>query len=123
MGTGTAERKERQLVFLLARQLADAQFMCADAQRTERLWREVAALEIDPERVTALLYGGHDLGDPDALACLDRAFRPAGERRDGTNARPARSWGWSGGGLRPWRSGGARRNAPPAGSPARPAAR
>ena len=45
-----AECKEQQLVFLLVRQLATAQFELASPQMTERLWQEVAALEIDPEQ-------------------------------------------------------------------------
>ena len=69
------ECKEQQLVFLLTRQLGVAQFELANARMTERLWQEVAALEIDPERITALLYGGHDLNDREALRVLDEQWR------------------------------------------------
>lgn len=81
--------KNRQLVFILARQLAQAQFVQADRSRTERLWQEVAALEIDPDRMTALLYGGVDLDDTEAMEEIDRPFR---------QGPPRRRWGWLGGG-------------------------
>lgn len=70
-----AECKEQQLVFLLVRQLAAAQFELANPQMTQRLWQEVVALEIDPERITALLYGGQDVSDRDALRVLDEQWR------------------------------------------------
>jgi hypothetical protein len=67
-------RKEQQLVFLLARELAEAQFLRADRPRSERLWQEVAALEIDPERITALLYEVNDHSDRAAMEEVDQAF-------------------------------------------------
>jgi hypothetical protein len=69
------ECKEQQLVFLLTRQLGAAQFEMANQAMTARLWQEVAALEIDPERITALLYGGHDINDREALRLLDEQWR------------------------------------------------
>ncbi|MFM8545167.1 MAG: hypothetical protein ACKOAP_09315 [Vulcanococcus sp.] len=73
--------KEQQLVLLLARQLASAQFELAHAEMAQRLWDEVAALGIDPERVTQLLYGGHDPNDRLGLLALENvwleAHRPA----------------------------------------------
>ena len=74
--------KEQQLVLLLVRQLATAQFERAHAGMTQRLWDELAALEIDPERVIHLLYGGHDLQDRQQLQALDNLWldqqRPTG---------------------------------------------
>jgi len=70
-----AECKEQQLVFLLVRQLAAAQFELANAAMTQRLWDEVNALEIDPERITCLLYGGQDVNDREGLRPLDDAWR------------------------------------------------
>ena len=70
-----AECKEQQLVFLLVRQLAAAQFELANSPMSRRLWDEVAALEIDPERITALLYGGQDVSDREALRPLDDRWR------------------------------------------------
>jgi len=70
-----AECKEQQLVFLLVRQLTTAQFQLAHGPMGERLWQEVAALEIDPERITALLYGGQDVNDREALRLLDEQWR------------------------------------------------
>ncbi len=66
-----AARKEQQLVFLLTRQLVDAQFVCADRERCRRLWQEVAALELDPERITALMYGVGDHDDSAELEAVD----------------------------------------------------
>lgn len=96
-----AECKEQQLVFLLVRQLAMAQFQLANAAMTSRLWQEVDALEIDPERITALLYGGHDVADVHTLRPLDDQWR--------SRHRPIQRRGW-------FRRAGAasRRNAPPA---------
>ena len=73
-------------------------------------WDEVAALELDPERVTALLYGGQDPHDREALRQLDSAWcsRPELTRR-----------GW----FRRLRSGGGRRSVPPAALRAHPSAR
>lgn len=69
------ELKERQLVFLLVRQLAEAQFVRGDRAAGERLWQEAAALEIDPERITALLYGVPNLDDTEAMERIDRPLR------------------------------------------------
>ncbi len=82
-----ADFKERQLVFELVRQLADAQFRRADRRRSERLWREVAVAGMDPERITALLYGGHDPSDSVELEALDRPYRQRAQQA----ARLARS--------------------------------
>ncbi|MEA5392171.1 hypothetical protein VB738_12975 [Cyanobium gracile UHCC 0139] len=67
--------KERQLVFALTRQLADAQFRRADGSRSERLWREAAAEAMDAERITGLLYGVHDHDDVAAMEAVDRPWR------------------------------------------------
>jgi hypothetical protein len=61
-------------VLLLVHQLADAQFSRADRRGSERLWQEANALEIDPERLTALLYGGIDPEDRAALREEDEAW-------------------------------------------------
>ncbi len=111
--TSPNERKLRQLVITLAGQLADAQFARADQPGVERLWREVAALEIDPERVVRLLYGGHDVNDRQVLAEMDRSWDPGVPARGTTRQRPGRPWL-----RRPWPAGG-RRSAPQAAAPAR----
>jgi hypothetical protein len=119
-----SELKQQQLVFTLVRQLAEAQFVRADRELTRRLWQEVAALEIDPDRITALLYGGQSCDDRQGLMALDASWsmQAAVEPRRGF------SWGWGGGAPRRGvlssqpRAGG-RRSAPPATSPARPGAR
>jgi hypothetical protein len=64
-------------VLLLARQLASAQFELAHRAMTQRLWDEVAALGIDPERVTHLLYGGQDPTDRQRLQDLDNLWLEA----------------------------------------------
>lgn len=112
-----AERKEQQLVLLLVRQLAAAQQEPAAAALRERLWQEVAALEIDPERITALLYGGHDVTDRQVLQTLDDAWRRGSVPR-------RRGVGWWPGRRRGLRSpaGGGHRSAPPAAARARRAA-
>ena len=97
-----AARKEQQLVLLLVRQLASAQFELAHAEMTQRLWDEVAALGIDPERVTHLLYGGQDPQDRLGLQALDNLWLEA--------HRPG-SAGW----FRQITRAAWRRGAPPAG--------
>ncbi|MFN9695700.1 MAG: hypothetical protein ACK550_18205 [Synechococcaceae cyanobacterium] len=94
--------KEQQLVLLLVRQLGSAQFALAHGPMTQRLWDEVAALGIDPERVTHLLYGGQDPNDRLGLQALDNAWLEA--------HRPA-----VGGWLRQITGAAWRRGAPPAG--------
>ncbi|MDM7937246.1 MAG: hypothetical protein QUV06_07305 [Cyanobium sp. CZS 48M] len=118
-----AEVKQQQLVFTLVSQLAEAQFVRADRELTRRLWQEVAALEIDPERVTALLYGGQACDDRQALMELDASWSEpvAVEPRRGFR------WGWGGsaprqGSLSSLPHAGGRRSAPPATPPARRAA-
>ena len=71
--------KERQLLFQLTRQLVQAQFVRADRVESERLWQEAAAEEMDPERITALLYGVADHDDIAAMEAIDRVYRE--ERR------------------------------------------
>lgn len=73
-----AARKEQQLVFLLTRQLVDAQCVRADRERSQRLWQEVAALELDPDRITALMYGVCDHDDRLEMEAVDRAQREIG---------------------------------------------
>ena len=83
-GCAFADRKQQALVLLLAQQLADAQFRRADRDGSARLWQEVANLDIAPERITALLYGGHDLQDRATLLALDEAWvnaQPKGPQR------------------------------------------
>jgi len=72
---GLDEFKQRQLLFGLTRQLAEAQFIRGDRQRTERLWQEAAAEDMDPERIIALLYGVDDHADTAAMDEVDRPFR------------------------------------------------
>ncbi|MFM7087470.1 MAG: hypothetical protein ACKOXO_10840 [Cyanobium sp.] len=96
-----AARKEQQLAFLLTRQLVEAQFRQADGPRSQRLWQEVAALELDPERITALLYGVCDHDDNSAMEAVDQpwacAEAPHGfwsvwARRPRPRQRPAGAW-------------------------------
>lgn len=67
--------KERQLVFALTRQLADAQFRRGDRSRSERLWQEAAAEAMDAERITGLLYGVDDHDDLAAMEAVDSLYR------------------------------------------------
>jgi uncharacterized Zn finger protein (UPF0148 family) len=102
--------KERQLLFQLTRQLVQAQFVRADRVESERLWQEAAAEEMDPERITALLYGVADHDDNAAMEAIDRVYRE--ERR-----LQARRWRWPA--LNRGRHAAAHRSAPPAALPAR----
>ena len=85
--TAFAARKQQALVLLLAQQLMDAQFKRADRAGSERLWQEVAALEIDPERVIHLLYSGFEGSDRMGLTQQDDTWIQC------QPAAPQRSWG------------------------------
>jgi hypothetical protein len=76
---------QQALVLLLTQQLANAQFQRGDRPGSARLWQEVAALDIEPERITALLYGGQDCHDREALRQLDDLWlsRQASSTRSG----------------------------------------
>ncbi len=114
-----AEFKERQLVFELTRQLAEAQFARADRRRSERLWQEAAAEAMDPERITGLLYGVVDHSDGEEMEAVDRAYR---ERRRQARRHGRSPLRWMAG-LSRRRPAGSHRSAPRAGAPAPQAAR
>lgn len=119
-----SDRKEQQLAFLLVRQLAAVQFDQAHSNLSERLWQEVAALDIDPERITWLLYGGQDLNDPQALATLDRQWRQERQELERRARRGPLGGLWWRRGNRPLRPAFAgHRNGSPAAAPTRPAGR
>jgi hypothetical protein len=67
-------RKQQALVLLLSQQLMDAQFVRADQAGSERLWQEVALLDIPVDRILHLLYGGHDSSDRTELIEADNAW-------------------------------------------------
>ena len=74
-GSSTSQqRKEQQLVMRLCRDLARSQFVFANPKRTQRLWDEAAALEIEPDRLLHLLYGGIDLDNSADLIAADDLF-------------------------------------------------
>lgn len=89
--------KEQAIVLLLVGQLADAQFVRADPVAAGRLWQEVAALDLDSDRLIELLYCGVDPADRDALRAEDNAWlasqvvsRPQRWRMGGWGARGSR---------------------------------
>ncbi len=111
--------KEQQLLFLLVRQLATAQFDQAQPALSQRLWEEVEALGIDPDRITWLLYGGQDLGDRAALAALDQEWRDREVlERQRLRRTPLWARGWRRDAVRG--AGAWHRTAPPAASRAHP---
>ncbi len=69
-----AARTQQALVLLLSRQLMDAQLVRADRLGSNRLWQEVGALEIEPDRIENLLYCGLDGSDRQALIAEDNAW-------------------------------------------------
>ena len=66
--------KQQALVLLLSQQLIDAQLVRADRPGSDRLWQEVGALEIEPERIENLLYCGLDGSDRPALIAEDNIW-------------------------------------------------
>ena len=74
-GSSTSQqRKEPQLVLRLCKDIARAQFVFANPKRSKRLWNEAAALEIEPDRLLNLLYGGVDLENPADLIAADERY-------------------------------------------------
>ena len=74
-GSSTSQqRKEQQLVMRLCKDIARAQFVFANPKRSKRLWDEAAALEIEPDRLLNLLYGGVDLENPADLIAADERY-------------------------------------------------
>ena len=61
--------KEQEKVYTLTRELVNAQFQLCDDELTNRLWEEVANLNIDPQRIINLMYK-YDLHD-DLAAMID----------------------------------------------------
>ena len=57
----------------LCRDLARSQFVFANPKRTQRLWDEAAALEIEPDRLLNLSTG-RDLENPADLIAADELF-------------------------------------------------
>ena len=82
-------------MLLLVQQLAEAQFVRADHEASQRLWQEVAVLQLDIERLTHLLYSGLAPGDRQGLRAEDSAWLA---RQPVTTV--ARRWGTGG-----WRPG------------------
>lgn len=109
--------KQQQILVTLVQQLAEAQFRRADQPRSQRLWQELAQLQLDPERAIHLVYAGVDLADRQALLELDSHWC-AGQDAAGRRRWQAPAWlGGSqrrGRGLRPQRPSGAHRSARPA---------
>jgi hypothetical protein len=108
-----AALKDQQILVTLVQQLAESQFRRADRQASERLWQELAQLELDPERVTHLLYAGVDLADRPALLELDGRWRAQPSSGLWAPWRLAPAW-LGGQRLRPPRPSAAHRSARPA---------
>lgn len=108
-----AELKRQKLVFLLTRQLAEAQFARADQDRTQALWREAAALDLDPDRIITLLYGVADPADDREMDEMDRGYRLSQRREQ------AHWWAPKWGSLTARRSDAWHRSAPSTAIPIR----
>lgn len=67
-------RKQQALVLLLSQQLMEAQFVRADQAGSDRLWQEVALLDLDVDRILNLLYAGLDSSDRAALMEADNTW-------------------------------------------------
>ena len=95
-----AARTQQALVLLLSQQLIDAQIVRADRLGTNRLWQEVGALEIEPERIENLLYCGLDGSDRQGLIAEDNGWLSR------NSPRPRNRWNvWGGRRRQSCRSG------------------
>ena len=68
------ERKDQEKVCSLTRQLVNAQFQLCDDELTNRLWEEVANLNIDPERIINLMYKCYSHDDFTAMIETDSKY-------------------------------------------------
>jgi len=92
MGSTTCvANKEQALVILVVQQLVDAQFVRANQTAAERLWQEVAALDLSIDRVINLLYSALDFNKRDALRAEDNAWVACHQVRPPRRG-PLRSW-------------------------------
>lgn len=64
------EKKDQEKVCSLTRELVNAQFQLCDDELTNRLWEEVANLNIEPQRIINLMYA-YDSHD-DFTAMIDQ---------------------------------------------------
>ena len=64
------ETKNQEKVFSLTRELINAQFQLCDDELTNRIWEEVANLNIDPERIINLMYKCNS--DDDFMSMVDK---------------------------------------------------
>ena len=53
------ETRNEEKIYALTRELVNAQFQLCDDELTNRLWEEVADLNLDPERIINLMYKCH----------------------------------------------------------------
>ena len=67
------ETKDQEKVCTLTRELVNAQFQLCDDELTNRLWEEVANLNIDPQRIINLMYK-YDLHD-DLADMIDADYK------------------------------------------------
>ncbi len=79
--------KEQALVLDLTQRLAEAQIERGDAVASQGLWNEIAALEIDPERIIHLLYNRERRSTHAALRATDDQWM-----NDQQPEIPARGW-------------------------------
>ena len=67
-------RNDRQSYISIARTLAKAQFVLADAELSRRLWQDVADRDLEVARILHLLYGGWELKNDDEAREADALF-------------------------------------------------
>ena len=68
------ETKDQEKVYSLTRELINAQFQLCDDELTNRLWEEVANLNIDPERIINLMYKCDSHDDFSTMADQDATY-------------------------------------------------
>ena len=66
--------KDQEKVYALTRELVNAQFQLCDDELTNRLWEEVANLNIDPERIINLMYKCYSHDDFTAMIDTDSKY-------------------------------------------------
>ena len=68
------EKKDQEKVCSLTLELVNAQFQLCDDELTNRLWEEVANLNIDPQRIINLMYKYDSHDDLTAMIDADSKY-------------------------------------------------
>ena len=71
---GVEEQSDRKMIFSIVRELVNAQFILADEELVNRLWKDVADRNLNKERIINLMYRCSFHNDDVAMLEADLSF-------------------------------------------------